>query len=54
MVELPYNYIEANSEPELMEKLTELSVGTGYTFKIINIYPRGKKVFAWYYASKKT
>ena len=54
MLNLPYSYIEAKSEKELFEKLTKLSVGSGYTFKIINIYPRGKKVFAWYYASKRT
>jgi hypothetical protein len=54
MMDLPYNYIEAKNEKELFEKLTKLSIGTGYTFKIINIYPKGKKVVAWYYASKRT
>ena len=54
MLDLPYNYIEAKNEKELMRKLTKLSMQTGYTFKIINIYPKGKKVVAWYYASKRT
>jgi len=54
MLDLPYNYIEAKSEKELMKKLTQLSMKSGYTFKIISIYPRAKKVVAWYYASKRT
>ena len=54
MVDLPYNYIEAKTEKELFEKLTKLTIKTGYTYKIINIYPRNKKVYAWYYASKRT
>ena len=54
MIDIPYNYIEAKDEAELMQKLTMLSSKTGYTFKIINIYPKDKKVVAWYYASKRT
>ena len=52
MLDLPYSYIEGKSEKDLLKNLTKLAVKTGYTFKIINIYPRGKKVIAWYYASK--
>ena len=48
-----YNYLEAKDEKELQKKLVLLQVKTGYTFKIINIYPKGKKVFAWYYANPK-
>ena len=54
MLDLPYNYIEAKNEKELLKKLVSLSVSTGYTFKIVNIYPKGKKVFAWYYSSRAT
>ena len=54
MLELPYNYIEAKDEKELMKKLTKLSLQTGFTFKIINIYPKGNKVYAWYYAGKNS
>lgn len=54
MLDLPYNYIEAKNEKELMKKLTQLSMKSGYTYKIISIYPRAKKVIAWYYASKRT
>lgn len=53
-MDIPYNYIEAKNEKELMQKLLMLTAKTGYTYKIINIYPKGKKVVAWYYASKRT
>ena len=48
-----YNYLEAKNEKELQKKLVELQVRGGYTLKIINIYPSGKKVVAWYYANPK-
>lgn len=34
-----YNYIEAKNEKELQMKLVKLQVKSGYTYKIINIYP---------------
>lgn len=54
MLDLPYNYIEGKNEAELFQKLVKLSAAEGFTFKIISIYPRGKKVVAWYYSSKRT
>jgi hypothetical protein len=54
MLEVPYNYIEGSNEKELFEKLTELSMRSGYTFKIISIYPKRGRLYAWYYASKRT
>jgi len=48
-----YNYIEDSNEKELHMKLIKLQAKSGYTYKIINIYPKGKKVFAWYYANPK-
>lgn len=53
MVKFSYAFIEAKNEKELQEKLIRLQAETGYTFRIINIYPRGKKVVAWYYADRK-
>ena len=53
-MDIPYKFIEAKNEVELQKKLLVLSASTGYTFKIINIYPSGNKVIAWYYASKRT
>jgi hypothetical protein len=50
----PYGYIIGKDEADLDKKLTQLSMKTGYTFRIISIYPRGKKVVAWYYASTRT
>lgn len=54
LMNIPYNYIEASNEKDLFEKLLLLNATEGYAFKIINIYPKGKKLFAWYYASKRT
>jgi len=54
MIDLPYNFIRGKNESDMFEKLTKLALTTGFTFKIISIYPRGKGVIAWYYASKKT
>jgi len=51
MLNVSYSYIEAKDEKELQRKLVQLQMKTGYTYKIINIYPRGKKVVAWYYAN---
>jgi len=48
-----YNYLEAKTEKLLQKKLIELQIKSGYTVKIINIYPSGKKVVAWYYANPK-
>jgi hypothetical protein len=48
-----YNYLEAKTEKELQRKLVELQVQGGYTVRIINIYPSGSKVVAWYYANPK-
>ena len=48
-----YNFIEAKNEKELQKKLVIMQAKTGYTVKIINIYPKGNKVFAWYYANPK-
>ena len=53
-MQIPYKYIEAKDEAELMKKLLALSAKSGYTFKVINIYPKGKKVYAWYYADTRT
>jgi hypothetical protein len=53
-MEIPYSYIEAKDEKELMRKLLKLASVSGFTYKIINIYPKGKKVVAWYYSSKRT
>lgn len=53
MYKFSYNYIEAKNEKELMLKLTRLQAESGYTYRIINIYPKGKKVVAWYYSDRK-
>jgi DNA-directed RNA polymerase subunit F len=52
-MEIPYNYIEAKNEKELRDKLLKIYSVSGYAYKIINIYPKGKKIVAWYYASKR-
>lgn len=52
-MEIPYSYIEAKDEKELMNKLLKMYSASGYAYKIISIYPKGKKVIAWYYASKR-
>lgn len=51
---IPYNYIEAKNEKDLFEKLLKLNAAEGFTFKIITIYSKEKKVVAWYYSSKRT
>ena len=51
MIKFSYDYIEAKNEKELHRKLIQLRMKTGYTYTIINIYPKGKKVVAWYYSN---
>jgi len=51
MLNISYSYIEAKDEKELQKKLIQLQMKSGYTYQIINIYPKGKKVVAWYYAN---
>jgi len=53
MIRFGYNYIEASSEKELQKKLVQLQMKSGFTYKIINIYTKGKKVIAWYYANPR-
>lgn len=53
MVKFSYDFIKAKNEEELKKKLLKLSASSGFTYKIINIYPSGKNVVAWYYADKK-
>lgn len=50
MLDIGYDFIIAKDEIELRKKLVALQMKTGYTYQIINIYPRGKKVVAWYYS----
>lgn len=52
-MQVPYNYIEAKDEKELMTKLLKMYSASGYEYKIITIYPKAKKVIAWYYAIKR-
>lgn len=52
MLNIGYAYISAKNEDELMQKLAALQMKTGYTYQIINIYPKGKLVYAWYYANR--
>ena len=53
MVKFGYDYIEAKNEKDALDKLVRLQVQTGYTYKIINIYPNNKKIIIWYYTDRR-
>lgn len=53
MNKFSYDYVEAKNEQELKKKLVILQAKTGYTYRVINIYPSKNKVVCWYYSDRR-
>lgn len=42
-------FVDATTEERLQKKLGLISIGIGEKLEIVNIYPRGGKIVAWYF-----
>lgn len=43
------NFVKASTEQRLMEELGKISISIGEKLEIVNIYPRGGSIYAWYF-----
>lgn len=42
-------YVKGDNEGDLQKKLIEIGIATDSKLEIINIYPKGSFIYAWYF-----